>query len=383
MLSFLWNRLFIKPFYKPILGLIGTYRLWRYPINENSFVVICHDASLFGGASVAIYGLIKDLGIQNTVVLFQRPGPLMEAFSSDGFQCFMVYKYARLVAWVLASVGVRRVFVNTLVLKRFVRRIEECCAQSHIVWWIHENNVVIDKQLSHDSWIPKKAQVVAVCSRVAMRLRHYGWQCEDIIPWLVRTNPKANFHTNRDSVSGTREFKICVVGPISRLKNPIEVIQACELLPQAVQDKLMVSFYGPQIGDAQYLSRFHKFVRTREFTQYCGVFDRGQIADIYLGNDLLICPSRDDSLPLVVAEAIQHGCGVVVSDATGFSDAIENGKTGFVYPLHHIEKLADCILCFLMRTDRNAMSELALQMLQSRYSPDSICARFSRLISET
>lgn len=55
-----------------------------------------------------------------------------------------------------------------------------------------------------------------------------------------------------------------------------------------------------------------------------------QLAAVYRSQDILVLPSRFDSFGLVVAEALSHGCGVVVSPNVGASMLVQepfNGMT--------------------------------------------------------
>ena len=46
---------------------------------------------------------------------------------------------------------------------------------------------------------------------------------------------------------------------------------------------------------------------------------------------VLCCPSREDPCPLVVIDALMHGCPVILSDHVGQKDIIENGQNGYVF----------------------------------------------------
>ena len=58
---------------------------------------------------------------------------------------------------------------------------------------------------------------------------------------------------------------------------------------------------------------------------------------------VVLIPSLWDTFNLVVAEAMAHGCVVVVSDAAGAADLIEHGENGFIFPSANPEALAALI----------------------------------------
>lgn len=56
--------------------------------------------------------------------------------------------------------------------------------------------------------------------------------------------------------------------------------------------------------------------------------------------DVLVCPSRMDSLPTVAAEAMMHNVPCIVSDKTGTAAHIHNGVDGWVVPSEDVKALS-------------------------------------------
>lgn len=61
-----------------------------------------------------------------------------------------------------------------------------------------------------------------------------------------------------------------------------------------------------------------------------GVLNREELQKKYQEIDVVVNPSREDSLPVVVAEGLMHGKICITSDATGMRDFISNGKNGLI-----------------------------------------------------
>lgn len=64
---------------------------------------------------------------------------------------------------------------------------------------------------------------------------------------------------------------------------------------------------------------------------YLGKMPHEKVLDAYDNFDLLICPSEDDPMPIVCAEAFMLGCPVFVSNNTGVSLLIEQYHNGVTF----------------------------------------------------
>lgn len=83
----------------------------------------------------------------------------------------------------------------------------------------------------------------------------------------------------------------------------------------------------------------------------------------YAALDVLVSSSRRDGHPLVVSEAMAAGCPVILSDRCGnwgYSDILQHGHNGLVYPSGDEERLAEAILALAEDASRREYSEHAL-----------------------
>jgi glycosyltransferase involved in cell wall biosynthesis len=66
-------------------------------------------------------------------------------------------------------------------------------------------------------------------------------------------------------------------------------------------------------------------------------------ASVYAAFDVFCLPSRREGLPTVVLEAAAAGVPVVVSDATGTADTVDDGRTGLIVPVDDVGAWAAAI----------------------------------------
>ena len=75
--------------------------------------------------------------------------------------------------------------------------------------------------------------------------------------------------------------------------------------------------------------------------EFLGELTREEIKKAFQDIDVLVCPSREDPLPIVVTEAMMYGKTCIVSDSVGMADHIEDGENGFVFRKDDADALAE------------------------------------------
>jgi glycosyltransferase involved in cell wall biosynthesis len=109
-------------------------------------------------------------------------------------------------------------------------------------------------------------------------------------------------------------------GKLIPKKNPEILFKIIEFLPNELRNKICIYFLGSGELDIQLkqtaINIQNKFGIKSVFT---GFLNQTQMPSHYLAMDILVLPSRKmgETWGLVVNEALQAGCGVVVSDAVG------------------------------------------------------------------
>lgn len=66
-----------------------------------------------------------------------------------------------------------------------------------------------------------------------------------------------------------------------------------------------------------------------------------------LAADIFVLASRRESFGLVLIEARQAGCAIIASDIDGISEALDNGRAGFLVPTRNVPALAGAIEALL------------------------------------
>lgn len=106
----------------------------------------------------------------------------------------------------------------------------------------------------------------------------------------------------------------------------------------------------------------------------------GSVSDMpefYRSIDVLCFPSLREGLPNAVIEAAACGVPTVAWDATGVSDAVLQGETGYVLPMGDINAMAEKISTILTSADeRERLAVAARRFAEENFSADLVQARY-------
>ena len=115
--------------------------------------------------------------------------------------------------------------------------------------------------------------------------------------------------------------------------------------------------------------------------QMTGMVGRDEVNSILKGADVLVCPSREDPMPTVAAEAMMHGVPCLVSDAVGTAAYIRHGENGLVFPSGDVQILKDRIAwCICHRAEVEAMRKNARELYCRAFSMDTFERTFMQLV---
>ena len=97
---------------------------------------------------------------------------------------------------------------------------------------------------------------------------------------------------------------------------------------------------------------------------------------------VLVLPSEIEALSLVSAEATMAGVPPILADVGGMPEVVEDGKTGFIFPLKNTGILAECIIECL--TDQELSERLVSngQIFFGQFTIEQMMDRLDEIYSE-
>lgn len=99
--------------------------------------------------------------------------------------------------------------------------------------------------------------------------------------------------------------------------------------------------------DYWYAKAFARFLSRGLPVKFVYGMPRDEVYRNYSRGKVLVLPSEIEATPLVTAEALNAGLPPILSDVGAHAELIQDGKTGFIFPLTDTELLAERIVSCL------------------------------------
>lgn len=153
---------------------------------------------------------------------------------------------------------------------------------------------------------------------------------------------------------------------------------AHELSKLGVEFELWLVGGGRQSAELQEQSRFSGLEKNVRFLGF-----RDDVSAVLLAADIFVSASHGEGMPLTLLEAMAAGLPSVASDVVGNRDVVEDGETGFLFPLGEATKAAEVI----SRLAGNAQlyercSQTAHARALERYSVEVMCERINAIYED-
>ena len=160
-------------------------------------------------------------------------------------------------------------------------------------------------------------------------------QIEDLLYGVADQADRKN-KVNSDSV-----IRFITIGYIEHRKGQDILLEAIKGLEDEFRKKAEFIFVGQNTSlMAQNLIEASGNIPEIVIT---GLVDREEIDTLLDRSDVLVCPSREDPMPTVAAEAMMHGLPCLISDTTGTVQYIGDGIDSIVFQSGNAEQLREML----------------------------------------
>lgn len=245
------------------------------------------------------------------------------------------------------------IFAGTMAAVYFLSRIE--FYNKTTVLWINEKyeNVFEYNQLPEHR---ENYLYYADGEKAAEVFRRY--YPDRIINQLYYYLPDNECSTNSE-ICDTPKLKFTFIGYMSYRKAPDLIIRAVEKMDDELRKEISVLFVGKQSDELQI--DWKKIINNYPEIQYCDEVSQDELIKIFGETDVLVCPSRDETVPIVVTQAFQNSIPCIVSDEVGQASMMNGNCGGFVFPKDDVTALIN-----IMRYCVNNRKELIQKGKQGR-----------------
>ena len=307
--------------------------------DRGAVLLVSHELSLTG-APIALFGLaraLKGLGLRPTMLSYED-GPLREEVVAGGVPVVVLAsdRAAELVACHAHAFAL--VVANTILAGEIASVLNG--TDVPVLWWVHEASGYGWRR----SWaLPQELYAnvaVATPGEWARRILHRVRPRYEIGELLYGVEDRLLYDAH--GAAGSRSLTFALVGGMSWRKGQDVLMRAAASLGPEVACGCRFALVG-EVADTRYAKEIRREATNLPNVKLLGQLSREAMLSFYDEVDCLVCASRDDPMPVVVAEACQRGKLVICSANTGSAALLEEYGAGLVYGDNDPERLADCI----------------------------------------
>lgn len=236
-----------------------------------------------------------------------------------------------------------------------------------IIWWLHDPAMfyeTIDKDILRRI-DPANLQVVAAgpISEAAMK----GYRPDMQVKQLLYGLPDCDICKRKTE---NEKLELVTIGNVQEYKGQDLLVEAISGLSQEERQKVHLRIVGSQdsaFADAV-KARAQELGGTIDFIPPA---DRETIQKILGSVDVLVCPSRVDTMSISSSEAMQHAVPCIVSDSTGIASYIHNEVDGLIFQCGSAEDLMGKVRwCLNNRNRLTGMGDVARKIYEKYFSMD-------------
>ena len=309
----------------------NTFSDWCKQYSSKKVLIVSHVLQR-SGVPVALMHmsvLLQKMGFH--VVLASLEGG---ALSEELMECNIDYipsisMYYRSKKFLEIVAEMDFVILGTIVLSEVGKYISH--VDVPIIWWIHESEKKY--YLEHPLVDKKNIYYYAGGQRVVECFKKYypNVRIEKLLYYL----PGCECSRYR-----TDKIHIGMIGTIEKRKAQDVFIRALEQIPKEKKDGVSFEIVG--VLTEKYID-IEKELAENSQLHYLGEFNQTELKRYFETLDLLVCPSRDDPMPIVVTQAMQYGVPCIISNQVGQMEYIKNGENGYVFETENVEELSDIL----------------------------------------
>lgn len=339
----------------------------RKSCGRKKILLLSHDLTL-GGPAMALFHAAEILcGRGYEAVLGSMlDGPLRQHLSESRIPVIvdenLQIQTMQETSWVS---GFDLIICNTISFYVFL---SERNTELPIIWWLHDSAFFydgVDKEILRGMDV-HNLDIVSVgpVPRNAIHAFVPSLPIQDLLYGVADEREKVK---DLDTERYSAPIRFMTIGYIESRKGQDVLITAIKLLPKEILLKCEFCLVGQ--NTSLLAQQIKDEIRNIPQIVMKGIVNRKEINRLLCHTDMLVCPSREDPMPTVAAEAMMHFVPCILSDATGTAAYINSGENGLVFASENAQELAEKMeWCVCHKEDITHMGENARDTYEKVFS---------------
>lgn len=313
-------------------------------------LVITPDLSL-NGANVVLYEMLELMKTYMDIFILSTEGGTFEIKLKEYNISYEIKPQVNKSA--IEKIEYDMVFLNTSSVHYYALFFQNCDVPVH--WWFHESYEQLIQQKNnfvHLGLLSDNFHFYGVTPKVLRGLNDlYGVKAQ-ILPMVVK-----------DTYCGQKKVKekrniVFIPGAYTYIKGQDILLSVISQLPENLLLNTQFVFAGYKLpGQEEYYKRIYEFGTKFSNVIILDAISRDEVYEYYRKSICVIAPSRVDSTPTTIVEALMHQKLCIVSDGAGISELMTDCVNGFVFPVDCPDELFKRLL--LVLSDSNKLDVIA------------------------
>lgn len=306
-------------------------------VSERKILLLSNDLTL-GGPAIALFHAAKSLvryGWQ-VVVASMLDGPLRGKMLSEKIPVIVDHNLQ--IETMKESEWTKHFSLFICNTINYYVFLSERDVSIPVIWWLHDSTFFYDG-VDKDGLrgIDKTNLWIASVGPVPEQAMHRFVPAIDVVRlnYGVEDNAVKKQKSITDKPS---KLYFVTIGYIEWRKGQDLLIEAVKLLPEEIRKK--AEFYLVGQNTSMMAQQIKISIEDIAEIKMTGPVDREGIIHMFDLADVLVCPSREDPMPTVAAEAMMFGVPCLVSSITGTAEYIQDGRNGIIFPSEDVKELS-------------------------------------------
>ena len=346
--------------------------------------VLCvsHETTL-SGAPVQLVHLVRWLRKSGweVNVAAPEPGPISELLSEDGSEVILDKNLLTDLTFARLRALCRMhdvVIANTIVSWPAVQAAHR--ENIPVIWYLHETREAVRLLRLIPEIRPTLHLADVLVTPTQQTARVYEGLSRtpiEVIPYGI---PRISPDEEKKKKS---RLHFVALGSFEPRKGQDVLVEAIGKLRSSISGKTFFTMAG-RVLDVVFFEKIRKAAAVLPNVQLIEALDHHAATSLLNEADILLCPSRDETMPIVILEAMSLGKVVISTDVGGVTEWVRDGMNGLVIPRENPDALATAIArCVDEPALMQRLSAAASRTFDKHFTLDCFATRFAALLEST
>ncbi len=177
------------------------------------------------------------------------------------------------------------------------------------------------------------------------------------------------------------KLKLLIIARMIPFKRYEDLFRAAKSLKDRNFFDFVINIRGNGILEAD-LNRLIDELKIRDKVNFLPKVTNRELIDVYNRNDVIVLPSVDEPIGIVVPEAMACGLPAIISDTCGAKTYVKDGENGFIFKTYDYFDLADKIVQLSDKEKRARLGKAAMETIKRDFDSRVVAEKFYQDIKD-